>query len=380
MIKFIWGLPLLILLLQACEWESYRDYRVQPYDGVFTWTQVSKKAGWSNRLDHSALWYKDRLWVIGGYNPGKVSGDPYMEDVWSSADGEEWRLETDQAPWLGRRGHASVVFDDGSGEAMYVIGGFVVNEESGYREYRNDVWKSTDGVQWIQVKDREVPPLDSLYDWYPRFNHACVTASHGGVEYMYLVGGVTQLEDHNARYAMKYFNDVWRSRDGTSWERMDNNDFGMRAEHALAVDPETQRIYLQGGRHGEIVEAPENASHPVPDYQWLWHSDDGISWTPQNDTAEFDQGYLWRAKHQMVMLDGQLFGFPGRSSSNHHLTFRGGFWRLDPGNLWSVDSEGSDFNLRFGYAMVVHGQNLWILGGETGDSGPDNDVWHGAIK
>ena len=158
-LNILW-IAILAIWFGGCEFESYRDYRTPEYDGVFSWTEVTKKAEWPKRWDHSSLSYDGRLWVIGGYNPGLVKGDTYLEDVWSSEDGVNWTEETASAPWLGRRGHASVVFDDGGGEAMYVIGGFVVDEETGYREYRNDVWRSTDGSSWSQIKERTEPELD----------------------------------------------------------------------------------------------------------------------------------------------------------------------------------------------------------------------------
>lgn len=375
---------MVLLLLTACEFESYRDYRNPPYQGAFTWTEVTGKAAWSGRLDHTSVSFNGRIWVMGGYNPGQVRGDTYMEDVWSSSDGKNWKLETGSAPWLGRRGHTSVVFDDGTGEAIYVIGGFVVNEETGYREYRNDVWRSADGTEWIQVKERTYPELDSPDDWFPRFNHASVVATHGGIDYIYLLGGATMLEDHSVRYSMVYFNDVWRSTDGATWERMPNNDYGIRAEHAAAVDPETGRIYIQGGRHGVIFEGEENGTHPRADWHWLWSSPDGISWSPRNDTAEFEQAYLHRAEHQLVVQDGVIFGLPGKSDSNVHFHFARSsdytFWRFDPGNLWSVDSRGSDFDARYGYSMVSHDGKVWILGGDTNRNGPASDVWSGTLN
>lgn len=382
-LNIIW-IAILALGLWGCEFESYRDYRTPEYEGVFSWTEVTKKAPWSNRYDHSSVSFKGRLWVMGGYYPGMVSGDTYLEDVWSSSDGITWTQETASAPWLGRRGHASIVFDDGSGEAMYVIGGFVVNENTGYREYRNDVWRSTNGADWTQIKERSEVELNSLYDWFPRYNHCCVVANHGGTDYIYLIGGYSMLEDWNARYAPKYFNDVWRSTNGVSWERMPNNDFGIRSEHAAVVDPASGRIYIQGGRHGVIIQDSLNASHPNPEYQWLWSSEDGIYWIPENDTAEFNQGYLWRAEHQMVMMDEHIFGFPGSTSSDIHFHFAQAqhytFWRRDPGNLWSVDSNGSDFGARYGYSLVKHDGKIWVLGGVTNLKGPSNDVWYGEIK
>ena len=382
-LNVLW-IGLLSMILLSCEFESYKNYRTPPYDGAFSWTQLTKKAQWPKRWDHSSLSYDGRIWVMGGYNPGLVRGDTYLEDVWSSADGLNWTEETSSAPWLGRRGHASVVFDDGSGEAMYILGGFVVNEENGYREYRNDVWRSEDGRSWTQVKETTNPQLDSLFDWHPRFNHACVVANHGGTDHIYLIGGAAMLEDHDSRYAMKYFNDVWRSADGISWERLPNTDFGYRSELAAVADPSSGRIYLQGGRHGIMVVDSLNSKHPHPEFYWLWSSDDGINWSPENDTAAIKQEYLSRAEHHLVLMDETLFGFPGRNNSNVHFLFSDenqyAFWRRDPGSLWTVDSQGSDFGARYGYGLVHHQGKVWVLGGDTNAHGPANDVWYGAIN
>jgi hypothetical protein len=375
-----------ILLLGGCEFQSYKEYRTPSYDGAFTWTRVTKSAPWSNRLDHTSVSYNNRIWVMGGYNPGAIKGDTYLEDVWSSPDGVDWKQETGSAPWLGRRGHASVVFDDGSGEAIYVIGGFTVDEATGYREYTNDVWRSTSGAEWTQVKERTYPPLDSIYDWIPRFNHTCVVANHGGTDYIYLIGGATMLEDSlsRARYAMKYFSDVWRTSDGIQWELLPATDFGIRSEHAVTVDQSTGRIFLQGGRSGVIFEGEDQLSKPNSDWHWLWSSDDGINWTAEHDTTEVELAFLHRSDHKLVHINESLFGLPGKSANNVHLLFSDppnyGFWRRDPGSLWSVDSEGSDFGARYAYSLVEHDGKIWIMGGETNFHGPDNDIWYGEIR
>ena len=145
-------LAIVAVFISSCEFESYKDYDFKEYDGSLEWTRLVKNADWPNRFGHTAVTYDNKIWVIGGYNPGVVKGDTYYEDVWSSADGENWDLVLEKAPWLGRKGHQVVVFNDGSGDAMFLVGGFTVNEESGFREYGNDVWKSTDGIEWIQLK------------------------------------------------------------------------------------------------------------------------------------------------------------------------------------------------------------------------------------
>ena len=377
----------LTVFLAGCEFISFEEYEIPPYDGDFTWTQVTDNAQWSNRMDFPAVAYKDKLWVFGGYFSGVTKGDPYHEDVWSSADGKTWEQVQDSAPWMGRRGHTVTVFDDGTGEAMFLIGGFSVNETTGYRQYNNDVWKSTDGASWVLIKERVYPHLDSLdtfNDWFPRMNHTVVVATHGGTKYLYLIGGSTMLESGSARYATKYFNDVWRSADGISWENMHSEDFGIRAGHAATVDPATGTLYVQGGNHGIIFEGEYNQSHPIRNWTWLWSSPDGVHWVTENDTAEFNQLYLNRAEHQMAFYNNTLYTFPGCTNSSMHFHFAlpdyVTIWKREEGNIWSIDSNGSETDARYSYGFVEYNHKIWILGGDTNKNGPSNDVWYAEIK
>lgn len=371
-------------LLNSCEFQSYSDFEFPSYDGEFTWTQLTKNAEWPNRYGHDALVYNQKIWVIGGYNPGAVFGDTYYEDVWSSADGIHWEEVLDKAPWHGRRGHKVVTFDDGNGEAMYTIGGYTVNEETGYRQYANDVWKSTNGRDWINIKERTYPEMDATDDWFPRFNHSLVVAKQNNTNYLFIIGGATMLENHSAKYSMHYFNDVWRSTNAIDWERLNNNDFGIRSEAGATVNPETGRIYLQGGVHGVIFEPTDSVNHPVNEWQWLWYTDDGEHWFAENDTANFQQSYLWRSDHHLVFYNDAVWGLPGKTTSNEHYHFTQSnhypIWKLINDSIWSVDSKGDAFDPRHGYATVLKDGKVYVLGGYTSGNGQSNDVWVGEIK
>jgi hypothetical protein len=376
--KILTGAVLAALVLNSCEFVSYEEYSIPPYDGSLTFTEVNKKADWKNRLDHASVVFNDRIWVLGGYNPGEVWGDTYYEDVWSSVDGVEWELVNDNAPWKGRRGHSVVAFDDGSGEALYLTGGFSVDEATGYRQYCNDVWRSVDGVNWEQIKERSYPKLEEPDTWFPRMNHRTVVANHGGQDYMFIIGGRTQLEGHNGGFAQEYFNDVWRSVDGISWDSLNNNDYGIRASHAAAVDPSSGMIYLQGGMHGVIFEADSNYYKPLPNWHWLWSSPDGVNWTASYDSI-VDPGYMERSEHEMVYYDNTLWVFPGATTSTMHYQFGNPnhypIWRVNDGGLWSVDSKGSDLRGRHSYGAAIKDEKIWILGGFTSNMGQENDVW-----
>ena len=369
---------LLAIFLWSCEPISYKDYRMEPYTGAFSWELVSKKAEWSNRYDHAAVAFDGKLWIFGGYDAGRTRGDTYLEDVWNSTDGTSWSLVTDTAPWKGRRGHTVTVFDDGSGEALFLVGGFEVDEETGYRQYTNDVWKSVDGQNWTRIKERTYPVEDMDADFMPRFDHACVAANHGGIAYLYIMGGSTMLEDFKGFFSFHYFHDVWRSENGRDWEKLDNNDYGQRSQHSAFTDPSTGRIYLHGGTHSVNFDNDSLYNHPVENFYGIWSSDDGISW-------EVDESFsLERAGHTFLMFQDSQWLFPGKLDNQEHLRFTVDdlyfTYRKEGGADWDLDSQGSAFSARHSYAMVEFEGKIWVLGGETADNGPNNDIWCGTLN
>ncbi len=113
-------------------------------DGA-TWEQATKAAGWSPRIAAGAVVFKDRMWVLGGTENYYFGDERSLKnDVWSSADGQEWKRETAAAPWSPRAYHAAVVHDG----RLWVLGGG--NYVPKYHAL-NDVWSSADGVHWEQV-------------------------------------------------------------------------------------------------------------------------------------------------------------------------------------------------------------------------------------
>jgi len=365
------------LILSSCEPISFKEYGMEPYSGAFIWEKVTAKAAWSNRYDHAAVAFQGKLWIFGGYDSGRMRGDTYLEDVWSSSDGKDWTQVTDSAPWHGRRGHTVTVFDDGTGDALYLVGGYIVNEQTGYRHYGNDVWKSTDGISWTLIKQDTHPARDSNTDFMPRFNHVSVAAFQGGKNYLFLIGGGTMLEGVEGGFSMIYFHDVWRSENGILWVKLANNNFGQRSEQSACVDPTNGRIYMQGGLCGTNFDNEEGYNQPGKDYNDLWYSDDGITWLADESFS------LLRAGHSMVLYDHSLWLFPGKADGYRELRYVEGdlpyTYRKPEGEAWKLDSKGSAFSGRHSYATVLFQDKVWILGGETADNGPNNDVWCGSM-
>ena len=69
-------------------------------------------------VDSFAQWvaravFKDRMWVFGGTENFYDDNDQTLKnDVWSSSDGKNWKLQTAQAAWPKRTSAKAVVFDD----------------------------------------------------------------------------------------------------------------------------------------------------------------------------------------------------------------------------------------------------------------------------
>jgi hypothetical protein len=107
-----------------------------------TWKQETDDAGWSPRLAAGLVVFKDRMWVLGGTeNYYFGDNDSLKNDVWSSADGKTWQQQTAAAPWPARAYLQAAVLND----RIYVFGGG--NYVPEYKAF-NDVWSSADGIDW----------------------------------------------------------------------------------------------------------------------------------------------------------------------------------------------------------------------------------------
>lgn len=111
-----------------------------------TWERATENAGWSPRAYHQAVALGGKLYVLGGGN--YVPEYHAKNDVWSSEDGVTWTQLTDKAPWSPRLWHSAVAYRD----RLWVIGGWSNNPHRNW----NDVWHSADGKTWEKL---ETPTL-----------------------------------------------------------------------------------------------------------------------------------------------------------------------------------------------------------------------------
>ena len=161
-------------------------------DGI-SWSQVASKAPWQGnswRNAYAVSVFQNKLWVMGG------SGDYlYQNDVWSSSDGINWTCAVLHAPWLPRYGLASAVYDN----KLWVMGGTGSSGEFG------DVWYTENGTTWINASQRA---------WHERIGH--FAAGYDGALWVFGGGYVSGsgVSSHSVS-----LDEVQSSTDGTDWVR-----------------------------------------------------------------------------------------------------------------------------------------------------------------
>jgi len=165
--------------------------------------------------------FKGKIWLLGG-TENYYFGDStsLKNDVWYSSDGIEWKLATANAGWPPRAYHQAAVFNG----RIYVFGGG--NYVPEYHA-RNDVWCSDDGIHWTKVSDAA--------PWHERLWFSSVVYR----DCIWILGGWSGEPYKN-------WGDVWYTRDGIQWHEYKTGvTWKERHEHAAYVFRD--KIWVAGG-------------------------------------------------------------------------------------------------------------------------------------
>jgi len=232
---------------------------------------------WPNRAYHEVVTSGSHMYLMGGQNfasipaPGLCTNfSVFFNDVWRSTDGINWDLLADNsnAPdhWTARAGLSAVSFKG----KLWVMGGSQGDDASiggCGRTVFNDVWYSSDGIEWHEAT-AGIDKNDPEAIWRPRAGAVAVVK--GG--WIYIIGGesafLPSLVNPNP-----YFNDVWRTKDGANWERVTAEggaDWTPRPGHGCGVL--VNHFVCFGGYS------------PAGNPSDIWTSKDGADWQQVSDS------------------------------------------------------------------------------------------------
>lgn len=237
-------------------------------DGV-TWDSLGN-APWAEREDFGLVVYNNKMWVLGGQKGNSIR----YNDVWSSVNGITWievRPDGDTSGWSQRNDAVFLVFDDGTGEKLWAMGG-----KDGANNELSDVWSSTDGVTWTKKTDNA---------GWPARENASGTVFNGR---MWIMGG-----------GQNDLNDVWSSANGITWTSLGNADWAKRDGHAVEVFE--GKMWVMGG---------QGSSGSFSD---VWSSPDGANWNLVTNVADWGV----RDDHASVIFNNNIWIFGGETASGN---------------------------------------------------------------
>ncbi|EKD81676.1 MAG: hypothetical protein ACD_39C01695G0001, partial [uncultured bacterium] len=107
------------------------------------WIRVSSSAEYSARSAHSMAVFANKLWIIGGESVDENNTPILLDDCWSSSTGSSWQSHSSIVTFFPRKLHVSGVVNN----RLWIWGGYGEDSEANLRAL-NDVWSTADGEFW----------------------------------------------------------------------------------------------------------------------------------------------------------------------------------------------------------------------------------------
>jgi len=332
------------------ECKTKRKLNLSTIPCEYKWVNVTKTAAFAPRDGAGALVYKDKMWLIGGWNPYDKKNFPLIcnNEVWSSIDGREWILEKANtfahdgttfdrsSDWEGRHTAGYEVFKD----KMWIIGG-----DANQGHCHADVWNSTNGKDWSQVN------LDNPVPWGSRVGFLSFVFNGK----IWILGG--QSIPQFAPAEERFYNDIWNTSDGINWEKVvpKGNHWthrGLIGGNVVFKD----RMWILGGGTYDTPKQPKRKF-----YNDVWSSGDGINWEKHLDHAPWHP----REYHDVAVYDNKMWVLEGWNQGN-----RNDVWYSSDGENW-LELPETPWSPRHASSIFVYDDALWVVTGNNLES----DVW-----
>lgn len=118
---------------------SYTDFTIDPVirrTADFKKWETLGRGNLPKRVFYTAVSFRGAIWLLGGDD-----GKTLYNDVWRSTDGLNWVQVIGAAPWSPRTGAQAFIYKD----KLWLIGGADISGLT------NDVWFTADGLDWVQT-------------------------------------------------------------------------------------------------------------------------------------------------------------------------------------------------------------------------------------
>ncbi len=319
----------------------------------YRWTKILNEAPWGGRDGVGGLVYNDRMWVLGGWNP-LVNRLESTNDVWSSVDGVKWSLEKPNTfgtpafdgkrDWEGRHWFGTHVHDG----QMWIVGG---DSRQGY--YQTDVWSSTDGKNWTrkdiyktETHPIYVPSSREVSDNFG-FRYLVITGTFNGK--LWAMGGETNATFVDPLWPgikSAVFNDVWSSKDGANWTKVQTRGPIWEPRGMISESPAFKgRMWVVGGgTYDDVVSGRPHRNY----YADTWSTADGAEWRKEPEIAPFST----RSYHSTAVFDERLWVIAGADIDGNLADA----WYTSDGRNWYEAVPPTDFAGR-------HAHNVWAYKG-----------------
>lgn len=223
-----------------------------------------------------SLTFKNQIFMISGWAGGRMPNSHATNDIYTSSDGKNFNY-VGAAAFSPRVGATGVVFNN----KIFIMGG---NEEYFYGDantLKSDVWSSSDGITWeLETNNPGFSPR-AFAQSFVLNNKLCIT---GGGNY--------------SPYAFA-LNDIWCSADGKNFEMVTANA-PWPARIWFSVITHNNHVWILGG--DKIVPRSIKLND-------IWISSDLQEWTE----VKFDKIWSPRHEHSTVVANDEIFVMAGHA-------------------------------------------------------------------
>ena len=159
-----------------------KDNQIWASDNGTSWILLSNSPPWDSRDWPGLLTFQNKLWLIGGGINYNTEESFYYNDIWNSSDGVDWTLVNGNASWPGRYWFNSIVYD----EKMWILGGWnYFHNNNEFYGNQNDIWYSEDGANWTKLMAATWPQRHAMFSWLNEYDEMFVSSGYGGGGQLY---------------------------------------------------------------------------------------------------------------------------------------------------------------------------------------------------